>query len=147
MSSSPEAAIVARVGIGIGIAIGIESEVEPAVRTRTRSRSRFHRGRAFGACGNGGNSVAPLGLGFVLEANPQLTLWAIVCRCSAPGNGEGLPGKARQPQRGVSRQPGASPLGPENETKASPERADQDSLCEFWRGLVGWAAPRSSILR
>ena len=70
----------------------------------------------------------------MLEANPQLTLWATVCRCSAPGNGEGLPGKAEEPQRGVSRQPGASPLGPENETKASPERADQDRG-RVWKGL------------
>jgi len=30
-------------------------------------------------------SVAPPGLVSVSEANPQLTLWAIVRRCSAPG--------------------------------------------------------------
>ena len=30
-------------------------------------------------------SVAPPGLASVSGANPQLTLWAIVCRCSAPG--------------------------------------------------------------
>lgn len=31
-----------------------------------------------------GDSVAPAGAGVLLDVNPQSTLWAPVCRCSAP---------------------------------------------------------------
>jgi death-on-curing protein len=42
-----------------------------------------HERRIEGGEGNG-DSVAPAGAGVLLDVNPQLTLWATVCRCSAP---------------------------------------------------------------
>jgi len=51
------------------------------VATPFRAGGQFHDSRIEVVLG----SVAPPGLVSVWRADPQLTLWAIVCRCSAAG--------------------------------------------------------------
>jgi hypothetical protein len=65
--------------VGIGIGIAIGIDNEAEHRVRTLGRS-----------------------GFLVAGSAQMAC----CDCGAD---KGLPGKVKEPQRGVSRQPGASP--------------------------------------